>query len=90
MLEIRNKIGIKEDTTLGMDCLELAMDKEHFLNYPKEITYRYNSRGFRDNEWPEDYLTLSGALETVSRRGSDNHLRKRGRSCYRNTQARDV
>jgi len=54
MLEIRNKIGIKEDTTLGMDCLELAMDKEHFLNYPKEITYRYNSRGFRDNEWPED------------------------------------
>ena len=54
MLEIRNKIGIKEDTTSGIDCLELAMDKEHFLNYPKKITYRYNSRGFRDNEWPED------------------------------------
>jgi len=25
-----------------------------FDNYPKEIYYKYNSKGFRDNEWPED------------------------------------
>lgn len=54
MLKIQNKIGIRETTTSGMDSLELAMDKDHFLNYPKKITYRYNSRGFRDNEWPDD------------------------------------
>ena len=27
---------------------------EHFNNYPKKIYYKYNSKGFRDNEWPED------------------------------------
>ena len=27
---------------------------EHFNNYSKEIYYKYNSKGFRDNEWPED------------------------------------
>lgn len=40
--------------TSGMDCLEECLNKGHFSNYPKKITYQYNSRGFRDNEWPTD------------------------------------
>ena len=37
-----------------MDCLEDCADKKHYLSYAKDITYWYNSRGFRDMEWPED------------------------------------
>jgi hypothetical protein len=32
------------------DCLNI----DHFNNYPYNITYKYNSRGFRDIEWPEN------------------------------------
>ena len=37
----------------GIDSIEQCLDKNHFKNYPHPITYSYNSRGFRDNEWPE-------------------------------------
>ena len=54
MLKIDNRIKIPESKTSGIDCLEDCADKEHYLSYPKDITYRYNSRGFRDHEWPTD------------------------------------
>ena len=38
----------------GMDSLERCKDKKHWLDYNKKITYKYNSRGFRDDEWPAD------------------------------------
>jgi len=38
----------------GMDSLELCLDREHFLSYPHKVEYHYNSRGFRDAEWPDD------------------------------------
>ena len=38
----------------GMDCLEECFNKEHFNTYPFKISYNYNSRGFRDEEWPDD------------------------------------
>ena len=38
----------------GMDCENLCFDKVHFLKYPHAIDYRYNSRGYRDQEWPDD------------------------------------
>ena len=47
-------MGIPERKKLGMDTLERCLDKDHFLSYTKDISYRYNSRGFRDHEWPED------------------------------------
>jgi len=31
-----------------------ARHLEHFNNYPKKVYYQYNSKGFRDNEWPDD------------------------------------
>ena len=38
----------------GMDCLKGCLDKNHFKNYTKNISYDYNSRGFRDAEWPTE------------------------------------
>lgn len=54
MLKIQNRIGIPESKHSGIDTLENCFDRKHFLNYSKNISYRYNTRGFRDNEWPED------------------------------------
>ena len=54
MLKIRNRIGIAESKYSGIDTLEECRDQKHFVNYPKTISYRYNSRGFRDHEWPQD------------------------------------
>ena len=41
-------------TESGIDSLERCLDKEYFKSYPCKIEYRYNSRGFRDEEWPND------------------------------------
>lgn len=38
----------------GIDSLEKCFDKNHFKNYPHKISYKFNSRGFRDDEWPEN------------------------------------
>ena len=47
-------MGIPDSKNSGMDTLEKCLDKDHYLSYTKDISYRYNSRGFRDHEWPED------------------------------------
>ena len=38
----------------GIDSIEKCLNKTHFKSYPYDISYKYNSRGFRDEEWPED------------------------------------
>ena len=38
----------------GMDSLNSCLDRELFTHWPHTIDYRYNSRGFRDQEWPQD------------------------------------
>ena len=58
MLKIKNRIGIEKSwhntVTSGLDSPKECLDKDHFQNYPKRITYKYNANGFRDDEWPED------------------------------------
>ena len=49
----------------GMDSYKLCLDKQHFLNYKNEIIYNFNSRGFRDQEWPETLSELSDAIWCV-------------------------
>ena len=46
----------------GLDSLEFCLDREHFLSFPHQVEYHYNSRGFRDAEWPDD---LSGVIWCV-------------------------
>lgn len=38
-----------------LDSLGRCLDTAHFKSYPYSVHYRYNSRGFRDAEWPEDF-----------------------------------
>jgi hypothetical protein len=45
-----------------MDSIDQCIDKKHFFSYPYEIEYRYNSRGFRDNEWPESKEELENCI----------------------------
>ena len=40
----------------GIDSLAYAKDVDYFKNYPYNISYNYNSRGFRDAEWPNEGL----------------------------------
>ena len=54
MLKIHNRINLPETETSGMDCINSCFDKDHFQNYSKKISYKYNSNGFRDHEWPLD------------------------------------
>ena len=38
----------------GIDSLNNCLDRELFIHWPHTIDYKYNSRGFRDQEWPQD------------------------------------
>lgn len=38
----------------GIDSVEFCQDPEWFQQYPHAVSYVYNSRGFRDQEWPQD------------------------------------
>ena len=58
ILKIKNRIGLEKlrhnTVTSGLDNPKECMDKDHFQNYPKKISYKYNANGFRDHAWPED------------------------------------
>ena len=53
MLIVKKKINFKCKYS-GIDSLQECRNLRHFKNYKKSINYQYNSRGFRDHEWPED------------------------------------
>jgi hypothetical protein len=36
----------------GIDSVEYCRHPEHFKKYPHRVVYNYNSRGYRDLEWP--------------------------------------
>jgi len=48
-----SRAGTEEKFT-GMDHAEFCESPRLFAQYPHEITYQYNSRGFRDEEWPDN------------------------------------
>jgi hypothetical protein len=60
-LILTNRIGQCWDFT-GLDQFEQCRDKEHFKSYPYLIQYKYNSRGFRDQEWPISIEELKNAI----------------------------
>lgn len=45
----------------GIDSKEFCLDRQHFENYP-QVEYSFNSRGFRDTEWPVDIEQLSNCV----------------------------
>ena len=48
-----SRVGLREKFT-GMDSEEFCQDPRHFAQYSHEVEYTYNSRGFRDAEWPDN------------------------------------
>ena len=38
----------------GIDSPDQCLDPTYFAKYPHTVEYSYNSRGFRDQEWPQD------------------------------------
>jgi hypothetical protein len=46
----------------GMDSIDHCLNKDHFRSYPYSIEYVYNSRGFRDQEWPNTLDELKNAI----------------------------
>jgi hypothetical protein len=60
-LILTNRIGQCWDFT-GLDQLDQCKDKVHFKSYPYSIQYKYNSRGFRDQEWPIGIEDLKTAI----------------------------
>jgi hypothetical protein len=52
-------------TTSGLDSIDKCFNKQHFLDYPYKVEYQYNSRGFRDSEWPESQSELKDAVWCV-------------------------
>ena len=48
-----SRIGQVEQYT-GIDSLKHCRNREHFKSYLHTIEYQYNSRGYRDQEWPAD------------------------------------
>jgi lysophospholipase L1-like esterase len=40
--------------TYRPDTFWSCYNRWHYLRYPHRITYQFNSRGFRDQEWPQD------------------------------------
>lgn len=49
----------------GLDSPEYCLNKKHFNSYPHNISYQYNSRGFRDQEWPTDLQELKNSIWCV-------------------------
>jgi len=49
----------------GIDSLEHCLDPVHFKQYSWPITYNYNSRGFRDQEWPVSVEELKNSIWCV-------------------------
>lgn len=46
----------------GIDSFESCLNKKHFESYPHVVTYQYNSRGFRDAEWPGSLEELQNSI----------------------------
>jgi hypothetical protein len=46
----------------GIDSIENCLDQTHFKSYPYKITYDYNSRGYRDQEWPTTIEELKNCV----------------------------
>jgi hypothetical protein len=50
---LRSRANLEEKYT-GIDSVEFCRDPKWFSQYPHTVTYKYNSRGFRDEEWPDN------------------------------------
>jgi hypothetical protein len=53
-LFLTSRAGTTHGYSTGTDSIRDCLDRAHYRAYPHKITYQFNSRGFRDREWPDD------------------------------------
>lgn len=61
----------------GIDGFDNCRNQKFFLSYPHKILYQFNSRGFRDDEWPsnlEDCVWCIGDSFTVGLGSPYEHI----------------
>ena len=58
---INSKINLRAKFS-GIDSYPHCLDKKHFKSFPNEVDYLYNSRGFRDREWPNSLDELKESI----------------------------
>lgn len=46
----------------GLDSIQDCLDLAYFKNYPYSVNYQYNSRGYRDHEWPDTVDNLKNSI----------------------------
>lgn len=63
-LKLPSRVNQRWDFS-GMDSIERCANKHHFRCYPHPVEYCYNSRGFRDQEWPSNMEELKQAVWCV-------------------------
>lgn len=51
-VKVWSRINAKFDIS-GLDDYDRCFNQKWFKAYPYPVSYSYNSRGFRDSEWPE-------------------------------------
>lgn len=49
-------------TALGIDSFFNCRSRWHYIRYPHAVKYNFNSRGFRDSEWPGNLSTVTWCL----------------------------
>ena len=52
-------------TESGIDSRARCLDRRHFDQYPYPVEYQYNSRGFRDQEWPRTLREMNSSIWCV-------------------------
>lgn len=58
-------------TRIGPPILNYGLDhcpeknKEHYLNFPYKVEYKFNDRGYRDTNWPDSLNDLQDAIWCV-------------------------
>jgi hypothetical protein len=59
------ELANKSVTESGLDSYDQCLDQDHFKKFPYPVHYQYNSRGFRDQEWPSNLQELKDAVWVV-------------------------
>lgn len=63
-LILKSKVNL-QCTKSGIDSYNRCLDRDYFKNFPHTVEYCYNSRGFRDSEWPVSIEELKNAIWCV-------------------------
>lgn len=52
----------RQEDFLLPDTPSTCLNRKHFKTYPHKVNYTFNSRGYRDNEWPDSAKELTEAF----------------------------